>query len=103
MSKEINLKNIRGLLAGNFRYYRDKFFKYPDWLQEQLQYRYSKCKSDCIPNKACTICECPPLKKHFLKESCNPDRFPDLMDELDWIDYKHKHNLRFDEEQNILD
>lgn len=103
MSKEVTLKNIRGYLTGNFKYYRDKFFKYPDWIQEQIQYRYSKCKSDCIPNQACIKCSCPPLKKAFLKESCNLERFPDLMDELDWIKYKKKHNLKFDGEQNLQD
>ena len=97
MSNKINLKNITGYLQGNFRYYRDKFRKYPPWLQEQLQYRYSKCKEDCIPNKACIVCTCPPLKKAFLKESCNPDRFPDLMDEKDWVEYKKEHKLKFDE------
>ena len=93
MAKEVNLKNIKGFLEGNFKFYRDKFVRYPEWLQEQLQYRYEKCKEDCIKNDACIKCGCPPVKKAFLRESCNPDRFPDLMDEVDWIKFKEDNNI----------
>lgn len=88
--REVSLLDVRNFLIGNFKYYYDKFVRYPDFVQEQLQYRYDKCKKDCIPNNACIGCGCPPIKKHFLTKSCNSDRFPDLMSKEDWEKFKKK-------------
>ena len=94
-------KNIKDFLEGNFKYYYNAFVSAPTYMQEQLTYRYNLCKGDCLVDNECIICKCPPLKKHFLTTSCNPERFPNLMIEEDWNkfketldenDYKELHN-----------
>ena len=89
MSKEINVENIRSFLEGNYKYYKKIFVRQPDHIQEQLAYRLSKC-GDCVKAKACVGCGCPPIKKHFVSQSCNPDRFPDLMEAPEWEKFKKK-------------
>ena len=95
--KKINLKNIKSFLEGNYGYYYDKFVGKPKYIKEQIQYRYSLCKDDCIPNNKCIHCGCPPVKKAFSTYSCNEGkRFPDLMDEKRWGIYKKDNNINND-------
>ena len=91
--RKITLTDVRNYLVGNFKYYYSKFVDSPLHIQEQLAYRYEKCKNDCIPQEGCIICKCPPEKKHFLRRSCNPERFPDLMGPEEWEEFKIKHNV----------
>lgn len=94
---DITLKNISSFLEGNYKYYKDKFFTYPDYLKEQVIYRLSKCEKDCLKLDECINCGCNPRKKAFVVDSCNPDRFPDLMDKEDWDKFKKENNIEIDE------
>jgi hypothetical protein len=88
---KITINNIQDFLSGNFDYYKSKVFDVPNHIKEQLQYRLSLC-GDCIEKNGCqggpVPCGCPPLKKHFVKKSCAPERFPDLMEEEEWEEFK---------------
>lgn len=93
MAKEINYKNVLSFLEGNAKYYISKFFGTPTHIQEQVKWRLTKCKDDCVPKNKCIKCGCPTDKKVFNKESCNPERHPDLMDAETWIKYKKENKI----------
>lgn len=89
----LNLKNITSFIEGNGKYFLDKLSPEPQYLKEQRIYRLSKCNEDCLVTGKCVICKCPPHKKVFVNESCNPDRFPDIMNEENWDKFKKENNL----------
>jgi len=88
---DITIDNVGNFLKGNFEYYKSKIVEVPEHIREQLQHRLSLC-GDCIERNGCIKCNCPPLKKHFLKKSCNPQRFPDLMEAEEWEEFKKTLN-----------
>lgn len=88
MSREITIKNVGNFFKGNFKYYMDKIIPVPSYIREQIDYRLDKCKDDCLKTNKCINCSCPPRKKAFIVESCNPTRFPDLMEEEEWEKFK---------------
>jgi len=88
MEKKITFKNVISFIKGNGAYYYDKLFGVPKHIKEQVLWRLSHCQ-DCLNNKECLYCGCNPVKKAFLKESCNEGkRFPELMNEKEWEQYK---------------
>lgn len=90
----LNIKNIKSFIEGNLNYYYYAIMGLPPHLKEQVYYRLGKCKYDCIPNEACKECSCDPVKKMFVKESCNKgERFPDIMEEEEWEEYKKDNNI----------
>lgn len=92
--KDINIYNLKSFLQGNFYYYVEKLGIYPDYKREQILYRLDQCKNDCVPNGKCKECGCPTKKKVFASTSCNKGkRFPDLMNQEDWEEFKKKNNL----------
>jgi hypothetical protein len=88
-----NSKNIKSFIEGNSRYFWNKWIGCPPHIKEQVKERLKRCENDCLPNKACIICGCPPHKKAFTIESCNPDRHPDLMNNEAWEEYKKRNVL----------
>ena len=96
---QITIKNIKSFLEGNFKHFLYKFVKAPKYIREQYTYRLTLCKNDCIPKKKCVYCGCPPIKKAFVKQSCNKGkRFPDLLTENQWKVYKEKNNISVEED-----
>lgn len=89
----ITLKNIRNFFEGNITFYQDKILGVPKHIKEQYYYRLFKCKDDCLLSGTCMKCTCPVIKKAYIKQSCNPDRFPDLMSGSDWEKYKVDNNI----------
>lgn len=87
--RKVTTNDVLNFLEGNFKFYKSIFIEEPEHIQEQLAYRYKLCEKDCIPDNKCIVCKCPPIKKHFVKSSCNPDRFPDLMNADDWEEFKN--------------
>lgn len=85
------LDNILSFLEGNFKYYWDKMLGSPAHIQEQIIYRMDACKDDCLPAGKCIKCGCPTQKKLFVKKSCNPERFGDLMERKKWEKFKRNH------------
>lgn len=90
-----NMKNILSFIEGNYKFYYDKMIGMPLYIQEQVLWRMELCKDDCVPNGKCIYCNCSTYKKVFVKESCNNgERFPDMMDEKDWKQYKKDNKIK---------
>lgn len=92
---KITLSNIKAFLQGYSRLYYDKLVGLPEYIQEQIEYRRSKCE-DCVEEGHetegpghCKECGCGLPGKWFVTRSCNGGkRFPDLMGEEKWKKFK---------------
>lgn len=91
---EINIKNIMQFFEGNAKMIGDKFNLLPKWKKEQVLWRMDICKDDCIKAGKCKYCGCSSPGKLYVDKSCNGgDRFPDIMSESEWEEYKKVNNL----------
>lgn len=96
--KKITLTNISSFIEGNVKFLLDVFDLYPLYKKEQVLWRLNICKDDCVKNKECEYCGCPPTKKAFVEHSCNNgDRFPDMMDEETWEKYKKENSINVED------
>lgn len=93
MSKEITLSNIRSYLEGNGQRILEELKLQPKHIQEQIAYRRLLCKNDCAVQNKCIKCGCDFKGKTSVQQSCNPDRFPDLMSKNDWTKFKKDNNI----------
>jgi hypothetical protein len=41
----------------------------------------------------CEICTCPTIQKAYATESCNKEKFPDIMDKTSWDNFMEENNL----------
>lgn len=89
MKHKITLHNIKSFLEGNGQRVLEGLQLQPQHIQEQIAYRRLSCKDDCEVNGECIKCGCDFKGKTSVRESCNPERFPDLMSNLEWIKYKN--------------
>lgn len=90
----LNTKKIKSFIEGNFKYLQREMGGLPLHIEEQVAWRLSLCYNDCVPNGKCKECNCPTEKKILVKESCNyGERFPDMMNEKDWEQYKKDNNI----------
>ena len=95
MMSKINLKNMKSYLRGHSNLFLDALGQYPKSKQEQVLYRLSLCKNDCVPAGKCKHCGCPPHKKVYDPYSCNGGtRFPNMMNESEWEEFKEKNNIK---------
>lgn len=86
-------KKVKQFIEGNLNMLEDDMFGKPQYYKEQILYRASKCQ-DCYRIGKCLNCGCSLPGKHYVKESCNNGlRFPDLMEEEDWIKFKEDNNI----------
>jgi len=97
---QITPKNIKAFIEGYTKLIYDEVVGLPYHLQEQILYRQSKCKS-CIdvghetegPGH-CERCGCSIPGKWYVTKSCNNgDKFPDLMDDLAWEQFKKDNDI----------
>lgn len=91
---KITIKNIKQYVEGNTRTILNDLKLQPLHIQEQIAYRRLLCSKDCAVNNKCIICGCDFKGKTSIKESCNPDRFPDLMSKVEWEQYKQQHDIK---------
>lgn len=92
--KEITISNVLSFIEGNTKYYMDNLNLLPNYYKEQVVWRTDKCKDTCMQNNECEYCGCPASKKVYVEESCNKgERFPDLMAEDEWREYKKENNI----------
>ena len=92
--QKITLKKIKSFLEGNFKFILDEFDLLPLYYQEQVVWRASLCKDDCLKEGACKYCGCNANKKIYVESSCNNgERFPDLMSEKDWKKFKEDNDI----------
>lgn len=93
--RRITLSDINHYLEGNTQMILDRMGLQPDWYREQIAYRMLQCKDDCIPAGQCKYCGCSVPGKLYVTQSCNyGSRFPDLMNEQDWIKYKEQYGIQ---------
>ena len=103
MSKELNritIKNIKAYIEGNSKMFLSKVGFQAEHLKEQVAYRVLMCKDDCVPQGYCKECGCTLPGKHYVAESCNPERFPDLMSAKEWEEFKKQNNINEQELHN---
>jgi hypothetical protein len=91
--EEITLSNIKSFFQGHARAYLDKISLLPLYTKEQVFYRIYVCRESCVPYKKCERCKCPALKKSYSTKSCSEDKFPDLMSQLEWEQYKINNGI----------
>jgi hypothetical protein len=93
--RDITPNNIKQFLQGNIRWFGDYFNVLPRHLKEQVLWRASICKDDCVPYGKCKYCGCELPGKFYADKSCNEGvRFPDLMEKEDWEKYKKENNTK---------
>lgn len=94
MKQKITVKNIKSFLEGNIQLGLEQLHLQPEHIQEQIAYRRLLCKDDCAVNNACIMCGCDFKGKTSVKESCNKDRFPDLMSKIEWNKFKETNGIK---------
>jgi hypothetical protein len=93
MEKKITFKNIYSFIQGNLQMRLDGIGLKPQYYQEQIAYRMLQCQ-DCIKAKQCKECGCELPGKFYVNESCNGgERFPNIMSERDWEQYKENNGI----------
>ena len=82
MKQQITLKNIYSFIQGNLQMRLDGIGLKHKYYQEQIAYRMLECGCN-LPGKL------------YVDKSCNNgERFPDLMNEEDWLIYKKEHEIK---------
>jgi hypothetical protein len=89
----ITLKNIKQYIEGNSKMFLNDIGLQPEHIKEQISYRMLKCK-DCLLKKQCIKCGCSVPGKLYVKESCNLERFPDLISRVEWEKYKIDNDIK---------
>lgn len=87
------IKKIFQFIEGNLKLLGDKFDLLSEHQKEQVLYRLEICKNDCLVEKKCLYCGCSFPGKLYVKKSCNNnERFPDMMNSIEWDKYKEEQN-----------
>lgn len=94
MKQKITLHNIKSFLEGNGQRVLEGLQLQPIHIQEQIAYRRLACADDCAITSECIKCGCDFKGKTSVRESCNPERFPDLMSNSEWIKYKESNDIK---------
>lgn len=96
MSNKITPKNIMNFIEGNMKMLGDRINLLPKFQREQVMWRSEICKDDCMVEGKCNYCGCSVPGKLYVTISCNNgERFPDMMDESEWEEYKKVNNINF--------
>ena len=94
MKHEITLSNIYNYISGNANMILDKAGMVSQAFKEQIAFRHFKCKDDCVKLGKCMHCGCSLPGRFFTTKSCNKgDRFPDLMEDDKWEQYKKDNKI----------
>jgi hypothetical protein len=89
----ITPEKIRQFIEGNLKLLGDQLNILPKHIKEQVIWRSQIC-SDCMDAGQCKYCGCDVPGKLYVSKSCNDgDRFPDIMDKGDWLEYKQLNNI----------
>lgn len=94
MQNRYTPKNIKSFVQGYAKYYFDNIFGLANHVKQQVAYRLYTCKDTCLVEKGtCQICTCPTIQKAYATESCNKDKFPDMMDKTSWDLFMKENNI----------
>ena len=93
----MSLRKVFQFIEGNIKMLGDEFNLLPQYQKEQVIYRFEICKNDCVKSGKCKYCECSVPGKLYVAESCNyGERFPHMMSDLDWEQYKEENNIKIE-------
>lgn len=100
---KITVGNIKKFVEGNYNMLKDGIVGLPKHTKEQVVYRSIVCGQSCFidNDKHCRNCGCSLPGKWYVKQSCNPEKFPDLLSEEGWE--KYKSNLEAEVLKQIID
>lgn len=91
---KVSISSIKSFARGHSNLLLRRLGLYPQFKQEQVLYRLSVCKDDCVRTGRCMNCGCPTYEKMHDPISCNQGvKFPDMMDKEDWDEYKNDNNI----------
>jgi hypothetical protein len=91
---KITASKIKSFARGHSNLLLRRLGLYPKHKQEQILYRISVCKDECVTTGKCINCGCPTYEKMHDPISCNGERrFPDMMDSNIWEQYKLNNNI----------
>ena len=98
---KINIKNIKGYLQGNLRYFMDftGIIKPEEHILEQVKWRLHKIKENsplCLEYKSCINCGCSVIEKVYEDRACEGDCYPIMKNKEDWEDFKLKNNINIE-------
>ena len=94
MKQKITLSNIYNYVTGNANMIFEKAGLVSDQFKEQIAYRSLKCSRDCVPAGKCVHCGCRLPGRFFTSKSCNNGvRFPDIMTDDEWNQYKKENDI----------
>lgn len=93
MSKDITPQNVFNFLEGNITKIMSNIGLSAKCIDEQVQYRLHICKDDCVKAGACKKCGCKLPGRAYTSQTCNIDRFPDFMNNDEWINFKITNKL----------
>ena len=93
MKPKITIKNIKSYLEGNTQLALERLHIQPQHIREQIAYRRLLCKDDCAIQGTCIKCGCEFKGKTSVVESCNPERFPNLMPKQEWEQFKIDNDI----------
>lgn len=92
---KITFDNIIQFFQGNIRQLGDSFGRLPKYKKEQVLYRMQVCEESCLPLGKCPECGCTLPGKWYSNKSCNGGKkFPDMMNQEDWTNFKFKNNIK---------
>lgn len=78
-------------MKGNSKMFLSKVGFQAEHLKEQVAYEIYLCVKVMCPSGYCQKCYCDLPGKHYVAESCNPERFPDLMSAKEWEEFKQNN------------
>ena len=93
MKHNITIKNIKQYIEGNSQRILEKLNLQPEHIQEQIAYRRIICSKDCKVTGKCIKCGCEFYGKTSVSQSCNLERFPNLMSKVEWEKFKKNNNI----------
>jgi hypothetical protein len=97
MSAKLTPRNIFYFLEGNLKMMGDSLNMLPKHQREQVLYRSSIC-GDCLVEGKCKECGCSLPGKFYVSDSCNGGkRFPNMMAEREWEEFKKTKNIEIRE------
>jgi len=89
-------KNIFSFVEGYTKMLGDQLHLLPDHEREQVLYRGSICRDECVELGYCVYCGCDIPAKLYVNASCNGgERFPDMMNKEDWKKFKEENGLLY--------
>lgn len=91
MKHKITKQNIYNFIEGNYRMFLQDL--QANHIKEQIAYRMLLCQNDCALTGKCVVCNCDYPGRVYTTESCNKERFPNLVSNVEWEEFKKLNSI----------